>query len=300
MDVACGQCIGCRLDRARMWAMRITHECTLHEAGNGNSFVTLTYRSIDNCSNEQRSLGKYIPDNWSLNKKHFQDFMKRLRKTRPDAKLKYYHCGEYGSICRHGIDLNKVKCPMCNVGRPHYHAILFNCSFNDLRPYGVNHKTGEDRYTSKELEDIWGYGFVDVGNVTFQSAGYVARYCMKKVNGQHADEHYSSIDTETGEIIQLEHEYSTMSNGIGKDWFNKYKTDVFPSDEVPVPGEGVVKKVPRYYEEIMKTIDEDVVEEVKEARQKFRRDNEEEYTPERLMSKYKIKKAQVGLLGNRE
>lgn len=38
--LACGQCIGCRLERARQWAVRIMHEASLY---NVNSFVTLTY-----------------------------------------------------------------------------------------------------------------------------------------------------------------------------------------------------------------------------------------------------------------
>ena len=40
MEVACGQCLGCRLDRSRMWAIRIVHEASLHD---DNCFLTLTY-----------------------------------------------------------------------------------------------------------------------------------------------------------------------------------------------------------------------------------------------------------------
>ena len=306
MEVSCGQCIGCRLDRSRMWAMRITHECSLYEDSGGNSFVTLTYRNKETCTREQLANGFHIRDDWSLDEpkkdefgkqvesSHFQKFMKRLRKSRPGAKLKYYHCGEYGNICRHGIDLDAVKCPLCNVGRPHYHAILFNCSFNDLEAYAT--QNGVTRYTSPELEDIWKYGYVDVGKVTFQSAAYTARYIMKKINGDQAEEHYQNI-TELGEIQPLVHEYSSMSNGIGLEWFKKYKDDMFPSDEVPVVGQGVIKKVPRYYTDRMAEENEAIVEEVKRLRQVFRKENAEEYTPERLISKYKVKKAQVSLLG---
>lgn len=38
-------------------------------------------------------------------------------------------------------------------------------------------------FTSKELEKIWGKGFVIIGNVTFESAAYVARYVTKKAFG---------------------------------------------------------------------------------------------------------------------
>ena len=40
VTVSCGQCIGCRLERSRQWAIRCMHEASLHES---NCFVTLTY-----------------------------------------------------------------------------------------------------------------------------------------------------------------------------------------------------------------------------------------------------------------
>ena len=153
------------------------------------------------------------------------------------------------------------------------------------------------RYTSKTLEDIWKYGFVDVGELNFASAAYVARYIMKKVTGVNADEHYMQTDLE-GVATWVEPEYITMSRrpGIGRDWFDTYRDDVFPSDEVPVPGSGVFKKVPRYYEEVFKCEDPMSLEDIKAVRQKFREEHLSEYTPDRLMSKYKVKKAQVNLL----
>lgn len=297
MEVACGQCIGCRLDRSRMWAMRICHEASLHSDHNGSVFVTLTYRDAAAATPDQVRNGQHIPDSWSLQKRDFQLFMKRLRKARPGEKLRYYHCGEYGNRCRHGIDLERVGCPLCNVGRPHYHAIIFNCAFPDAEPYAV--QRGVTRKTSSELESLWGNGFVDVGDVSMQSAAYVARYVMKKITGVQAEEHYSRT-TEQGEIIRLEPEYSTMSNGIGADWYAKYKADVFPSDEVPVPGQGVYKKVPRYYDEMLRAEDEQEFEEIKLQRQQFRMENMHEYTPERLIQKYKVKKAQVGQLSRNQ
>jgi hypothetical protein len=290
MEVACGQCLGCRLDRSRMWAARIVHEAQSHDS---NLFITLTYRPKVDATKEQLENKYHIPDDWSLDKQHFQKFIKRLRKSRTGQKIKYYHAGEYGNICKHSIDLDLAKCPKCNVGRPHYHAILFGVSFNDLKPYS---KTGSTiRYTSQELENIWKHGFVDVGQVEYQSAAYVARYIMKKVTGEPAKDHYKSV-TEEGEIIDIQPEYSTMSNGIGKDWIQKYQSDVFPSDEMPVSGHGVIKKVPKYYENQLEKTDPVMLEEIKERRQKFRRENASEYTSERLMSKYKVKNASIQTL----
>lgn len=303
MEVACGQCLGCRLDRSRHWAVRMVHESELYANGNGNSFITLTYRDKVKATRSELAKGYYIRDDWSLDspilypkssgKSHFQKFMKRLRKFCPEDKIRFFMCGEYGAKCKHGIELDKVKCPMCNVGRPHYHAILFNVSFPDKYAYGV--QNGVTRYTSPSLQKLWPYGFVDVGDVTVQSAGYVARYCLKKVTGDVADEHYSSVDIH-GEITNVAPEYATMSNGIGSAWYEKFKSDVFPSDEVPVTGKAPMRGVPRYYMEKLREEDEEMFDDVKFSRFEYKMDNAEEFSPERLMSKYKVKKAQVNLL----
>ena len=294
MEVACGQCLGCRLDRARMWAMRIAHESSLHEYSGGNSFVTLTYRDRNECDDDQLREGYHVPDDWSLNKKHFQDFMKRLRKAFSPQKIRFYMCGEYGNKCKHGIDLKLVKCPLCRIGRPHYHACLFNATFHDLESYGSS--DGELRYTSPFLESIWKYGFVDVGDVTFESAAYVARYILKKVTGIQADDHYMLYDLD-GQITFVTPEFTLMSRrpGIGREWYDKFKDDLFPSDTVPVPDGGVMRGMPRYYEELFKEEDPISLEEIKELRQKFLKEHGADYTPERLIDKYHVRKAGIDL-----
>ncbi len=138
MEVACSQCIGCRLDHAGMWASRIEHESSLYDDSNGNCFITLTYDE------------EHLPQDWSLDKSHFQKFMKRLRKRYPQ-KIRYYHCGEYGENCRHGI--HTTLCPGCNVGRPHYHAILFNIDFHD-RVFGWSIKGNSALYIRYPHRDL--------------------------------------------------------------------------------------------------------------------------------------------------
>jgi hypothetical protein len=264
MEVACGQCLGCRLDRSRMWAIRIVHEASLHE---DNCFLTLTYDP------------EHLPPGGTLVKSDFQKFMKRLRKRFSDRKIRYFHCGEYGD----------------QLQRPHYHACIFGFYPQDAQLLIENPEY--NTYTSDVLSDTWGLGFVTVSELTFQSAAYTARYIMKKVNGHKADDHYLRCD-ENGVAYWLLPEYVTMSRrpGIGKDWYEKYKTDVFPSDDVPVPGVGVLPKVPRYYEEILRCEDENAHAEIKKIREAFRKAHGEEFTPERLMAKYKVKKAQIETL----
>lgn len=288
--VACGQCIGCRLDRSRMWAFRIAHEASLHVDDGGNSFVTLTYRDKHRALKGQG----HIKDSWSLDVEHIQKFMKRLRKQNPDRKIKYFHCGEYGDICKHGVKLSEHKCPTCNVGRPHYHMCLLNHSFNDLVPY--DEKDGRVYYTSPSLEKLWGFGNVDVGDLNVESAGYTARYCLKKITGEKAPSWYASVDIH-GDDVQLQPEYATMSNGIGKRWYEKYKEDLFPRDQIPRPGGGEpLKKAPRYFTEILRKDDPELYELIKEKRKLFINENGSEYTPERLYSKYRVKKAQLETL----
>ena len=300
MEVACGQCLGCNLDYSRMWAMRIVHEASMHEYNGGNCFVTLTYRDKADCTWHQFQNGKHVPDDWSLNKKHFQDFMKRLRKFFPKQNVRYFYAGEYGRKCKHGIDIERVGCPLCNVGRPHYHACLFNCHFDDLEPYESD--GGITRYTSKSLEKLWGFGFVDVGELNFNSASYTARYILKKVRSIKSDYHYMTVDLD-GNITWIMPEYVGMSRGnasykgqrcgIGADWYKKYSSDVFPADDVPVPGAGVMNGVPRYYDQILRDEDPLMYEEVKKARRTFLAEHKEEYTWDRLYAKHKCKKARI-------
>jgi hypothetical protein len=58
----------------------------------------------------------------------------------------------------------------------------------------------------------------------------------------------------------------------------------------------VFKGVPRYYEELFKLEDPVSLDKIKEIRQEFLKAHGEDYTPARLMSRYKVKKAQVEML----
>ncbi len=285
MEVACGQCLGCRLDYRRMWGMRIVHEAAMWEHKGGNCFITLTYDDEN------------VPDDWSLDRAHWRNFMKRLRKRFDPQKIRFFAAGEYGVKCKHGIDVAKVGCPLCKTGRPHFHACLFNCWFDDLEIYQTD--GGIDRYTSNTLSDIWGKGFVDVGELNYGSACYTAGYVVKKVKGMKADDHYMTVDMD-GEITWIQPEFVVMSRGnasrkgqrcgIGAGWYEKFKDDVFPSDEVPIPGVGVKKGVPRYYSDILKDENPEMYEKMKAARKLFMAEHRNEYTEGRLMSKHICKK----------
>jgi hypothetical protein len=241
----CGQCIGCRLERSRQWAMRIVHEAQMYDR---NCFVTLTYDD------------EYLPKDGSLNKRDFQLFMKRLRK-RYGAGIRYYQCGEYGEL----------------LGRPHHHAILFNFDFDDKVLWSV--RDGVRLYRSASLEQLWPHGYSTIGDVTFESAAYVARYCTKKITGKLAHEHYK------GKLP----EYATMSRrpGIGRAWLEKYKDDVYNYDYVVVRN-GLKLRPPRYYDRIYDEIDPERMMEIKEKRGESAKENIKEMHWQRLEAKEEL------------
>lgn len=260
LDLPCGQCIGCRLERSRQWAVRCMHEASLHE---DNCFITLTYDDA------------HLPSDGSLVKSDFQKFCKRLRKK--VGPFRFFHCGEYGE----------------NFSRPHYHACIFGFDFPDRKVF--KESAGSVIYTSALLEDVWSRGFCTVGNLTFESAAYVARYVLKKVNGDEADEHYMRVD-QYGEIHRVEPEYVTMSRrpGIGKGWFERWSNEVYPCDEVV--SRGFPARPPRYYDNLMVEIDPAVMEAVKAERKLRIADVAHDCTEARLRVREKCAQARVSLL----
>lgn len=212
--VPCGRCRGCRARRAQEWTIRCQHEASLN--GDNNAFITLTYDD------------DHLPRDYSVKKRDFQLFMKRLR-NRYGSKIRFFACGEYGE----------------NTLRPHYHALLLNFDFPDKKLLRTRDK--HRVYTSEALSELWPQGSHEIGSVTAASAGYVARYCIKKQSGPKADEHYHRLSPVTGELHHVEPDFGNMSRrpGIASDWFDKFHADAFPSDFVIMDGRQVLPPV--YY-----------------------------------------------------
>lgn len=232
----CGRCIGCRLEYSRQWAVRCAHEAHMHEK---NCFLTLTYNNQN------------LPSDESINKQEFKKFIKDLRRFVYPEKLRYYGCGEYGD----------------RFDRPHYHLCIFGFEFEDKEVIEGWRNRKKNRFSTKSimpiyqspgLSSVWKKGFCSIGEVTMESAGYVARYVTKKVTGNLADDHYQ----------EKEAEFALMSRmpGIGKPWIEKYFNDVYPKDYFTL--NGVKMRPPRYYDEYLKKVDFDLYEKVKERRRK--------------------------------
>lgn len=280
LEVPCGQCVGCRLERSRQWATRIMHEAQMHQR---NCFITLTYTD------------EHIPTHASLRYEDFREFMRKLRRALCDCgrdyskskrgrrvcrdashRVRYFHCGEYGD----------------RTQRPHYHAAIFGHDFKQGSSLYKTTSYGDSLWTSELLTANWDKGYHTVGNLTFESAAYVARYIMKKVTGDSAHRFYNDIDYATGEVTaERKPEYITMSRrpGIGSTWFDRFAGDVYPSDEVITRGQSC--RPPKFYDRRLERINPSLLEEIKERRKAQAKpwDN----TPDRRAVKEAVMKARL-------
>lgn len=261
IKLPCGRCIDCRLNYSRAWAIRNMHENTLHHGE--SMFITLTYAP------------EHLPLDGSLNLDHFQRFMKRLRKKFPRKIIRFFHCGEYGE----------------KLGRPHYHVLVYGLRFEDLTPWKKS-PSGSKQYKSKTLDDLWTYGHHTIGDVTPASAGYVARYIIKKQYGEDAADHYERVDELTGEITKLKSEYVTMSRrpGIGNGWYQLYKSDL-KNDYVILDGQRV--RLPKYYDKLLSIDDpENYIKRhekrINDADDRIKKDPLEYLNPDRISVKDRI------------
>lgn len=242
VQIPCGQCVGCRLEHSRQWAVRCVHESKCHSA---NSFITLTFS--DN----------YVYGSKSLVKSDFQKFMKRLRSRIP-YPIRYFHCGEYGELLQ----------------RPHHHAIIFGYDFPDRKHFTT--RGGNPLYISQELAMLWPFGFSSIGEVNFETCAYVARYTLKKKTGPAAEDFYKD----------LQPPYNTMSlkPGIGKPWYDRFSSDVFPNDRLIIRN-GIKCKPPKYYDSIYDLQNPDSMLQIKKRRYKGALKHKENNTPERLQTR---------------
>lgn len=221
----CGQCIGCRIDKSREWALRCVHEASLYDE---NYFVTLTYKP-------ERLTSP------SLQVRDLQLFCKRVRKN--IGPFRFYAAGEYGSKRQ----------------RPHFHICMFGLHLSDLRMW--SYRDGIRLYRSPEIESCWTAGFSTVGYVTFESAAYCARYCLKKLTGKRASEYGD-----------LKPEFNLMSRrpGIGSAWFGKYHDECYFLDgRTMCRNHGVNFRLPRYYDNLMEQMDPDMMINCKSWRSKI-------------------------------
>jgi hypothetical protein len=208
MALPCGKCPNCMKRRISGWSFRLIKEGERSETA---LFVTLTYDT------------QYVPLTkngfMSLNKRHIQTYMKRLRKL-SDKKLKYYVCGEYGS----------------KRDRPHYHMIIFNADAEKVERAWSEYKAGFGFVP---------FGSIYIGEVNEASIGYTLKYMQKPGKiPKHANDDRVK-------------EFSLMSKGLGANYITNnmlhwHNNDLLNRMYVPLKG-GKKIAMPRYYKDKLYT-----------------------------------------------
>lgn len=246
-ELPCGRCIGCRIEKSREWAIRCVHEASMHDA---NAFLTLTYNDEN------------LPGDGSLVPSHLTGFIKSLRNRldyRGGPQIRYFGCGEYGE----------------QFARPHYHLLLFGYDFQEDKKHWQN-SNGIALYRSEFLESVWTKGHSSIGDLTFESAAYCARYVTKKITGEKSEDHYQGKHPE----------FLRCSNrpGIGQSWYQQYYRDLYPKDFITHRGKKF--RVPRYYDRLYSDgVGAKAFKLIKLKRDINREKFEQENTPERLDAK---------------
>lgn len=244
----CGQCLACRLNYSRDWAIRCSLEASLHDF---NYFVTLTYDDVHLPRGEFVDYSGEVFDS-NLCRRDVQLFVKNFReyerKTFGNTGIKVFYCGEYG-------DLTK---------RPHYHLCLFGCS--EIKDLTYFYQKGRQvHYKSATLERCWSTfvnsvpvlrGFVDVSDVTFDSVAYTARYVVKKQKGLMASdflEYYDSLDPDLRPSLRLQPFVGmSLKPGIASEYWQNNKLQISSEDLVKYQKRYDLfqAKPPRYFDKL--------------------------------------------------
>lgn len=196
--INCGKCYSCKEQRSREWSLRL--QCENESYKYNKYFLTLTYSN-----NNQKS----------LNKKDFQNFIKRLRNN--NYKIKYFGCGEYGPTTM----------------RPHYHLILFTENkIDDLEIYG------QQLYTSEKINNIWKNGNVIIGIADNGAMNYTSGYVNKK------------LEKNEYKFFKIQEPFKLFSKGIGKEYLIENEKIILQDFKIYINGNSY--NAPRYYLKYLK------------------------------------------------
>lgn len=229
--IPCRNCYACQLSYSAEWATRIMFECKLHE---NNYFITLTYdeahlpiaETVDIPEKIWNKETKKYDIKWhhgvndgtekccegTVYEEHVLKFIHDLRqhfeRHYNHTGIKLFYCAEYGT----------------DNHRPHYHMILMNCPLDPFKLYGAHQDENKKiHWKSRELEKYWGKGMIDVAEVEWSCAAYVARYCMKKLHDKKPEEYAKECKLP---------EFIRMSRNIGRKWYEEHKNEIYSTDEI--------------------------------------------------------------------
>lgn len=220
IPVPCGKCLACRLAYSREWANRIVCESFSYPK-DLCWFITLTYAP------ESEPLLLNDKGILSLQRKHIQDFKKRLRsyykRNYNHIGIRTFECGEYGT----------------RTMRPHFHIICFNLPIDD-KEYFFTNELGDLVYKSSLIEKLWGYGQISIGELNYKTASYTARYVMKKQKGFNA-QIYADMEI-TPPFVSM-----SLRPGIGADFCTSKLENIYSNDKIYLPM-GRVVSPSRYFD----------------------------------------------------
>lgn len=223
----------------------------------------------------------HLPEHGQLFKEDLQRFFKRLRKA--GFRFKYVASGEYGDLSR----------------RPHFHIALFGCDFGHDRSIFGRSSNGERTFISDSVARAWPYGHHLIGSLNFESAAYIARYILKKIQGPNCSPMPLHRDEDTGELTFPNPEFMIMSKGIGRSWFRQFfMSDVFPHASV-ITTQGSRAPVPRFYKTLLKEVGEDLSLDMS-FRSAARSDLDRERTAFELQPQRKAARAAVSVSRSRQ
>lgn len=235
IKLPCGKCPECCKDYYTSWTTRGSREILNWDS---SLFITLTYSD------------EHLPKNRSLNKKHVQDFIKRLKKFMGSSRenpIRQSYCGEYGERTK----------------RPHYHLILYNLDFPDKTPHYTTDQ-GHIVYRSETLERLWTFGHSEFGYATHATIAYLYKYILKKVPRSKKQRPLELMFE--GQKYLVEHEFieSSRNPGIGAclRGSESLKKGFLSVD-------GVKKKLPKYYLEWLRKNDPDTYDNIQNMKFDF-------------------------------
>ena len=259
IELPCGRCSGCLIDRARHWATR----CQLEALESpDNWFVTLTYDDEHipwvQSATANPNTGEVLDEVWlpTLRKSDARRFIHDLRqlaeRRRGESGIRFFLSGEYGD----------------QTQRPHYHCLLFNYRCPDLILF--KKCDGIAYFVSDEIATAWPYGQALLTYYSFETGAYVAGYVLKKCKAR-LNEPFG-CDDEPVYVDGRQKEFINMSRrpGIGRRFYDEKGMYIYEYDGIVVPSGSFtpahVVKPPPYFDRLMADTDPDLMVSVKERR----------------------------------
>lgn len=231
-QIPCGKCMQCRLKYSRDWANRCMFE---YKTAQNAFFFTFTY------DNANLHFSPHVDVETGacsirpcLVPKHLQDFFKRLRKNVDklgyEVPLRFFACGEYGS----------------ETLRPHYHAIIYNLptKFLEKSEEWTSHDPSYKLWRAPGIEKIWKHGLCVYGDVNWLTCAYVARYIVDKQLGKNkAKQEFFQSQVFPGEPWQDEFVRMSRKPGIGRQYYDEHKQEIYKWDAIPLELQGTIRDV---------------------------------------------------------